>query len=146
MTVQSHPRTQLPALQLLPFFWSVFPTLDGMLRGGCLVGAGRTCVADPVLVHVLGITLQAEACVSRRAHGQVPITWHRVRALLMHPHAAASSPAACPPASVSTHQPQVMCSAAGRLLGYLLSPRIQILLRVWSHFKQLKCCLLRECL
>lgn len=26
--------------------------------------AGRTCVADPILVHVLGITLQGEACVS----------------------------------------------------------------------------------
>lgn len=64
MTVQSHPRTQLPALQLLPFFCSVFPTLNGMHRGGCLVGAGRMCVADPVLVHVLGITLQGEARVS----------------------------------------------------------------------------------
>lgn len=77
MTVQSHPRTQLPALQLL-FLQSVFPILNGLHRGGCLVGAGRTCVADPVLVHVLGITLQAEACVSLRAHGLVPITWPRV--------------------------------------------------------------------
>lgn len=105
MAVQSRPRTQLPALQLLPFFGSVFPTLNGMHRGGCSVGAGRTCVADPALVHVLGITLQGEACVSLRAHGLVPITWQRVRALLVHPHAAASSPAACPPASVSAHQP-----------------------------------------
>lgn len=37
--------------------------------------------------------------------GLVPITWHWVRALLTHPHEAVSSPAACPPASVSAHQP-----------------------------------------
>lgn len=105
MTVQSRPRTQLPALQLLAFFWSVFPTLNGMHRGGCLAGAGRMRVADAVLVHMLGITLQGEACVSRCAHGLVPITWQWLRALLTHPHAAASSPAVCPPASVSAHQP-----------------------------------------
>lgn len=61
MTVQFHPRTQLPALQLLPFFSSVFPTPNGMHRGGCLGGAERMGVADTVLVHMLGIALRGEA-------------------------------------------------------------------------------------
>lgn len=117
MTVQFHPGAQLPALQLLP-------TPNGVHRGRCLGGAERTGVADTVLVHVLGITLREEA-VSHRAHGPFPITWHRVRAPLMHPHAAASSPAVYPPASVSVHhsgprrtaRPQVIsrevCEVAG---------------------------------
>lgn len=61
MTVQFHPRAQLPALQLRPFFWSVFPTPHGMHRDGCLGGAERTGIADTVLVHVLGIILWGEA-------------------------------------------------------------------------------------
>lgn len=37
MTVQPRPRTQLPALQLLPFFWSVFPTPNAQ---GWMLGRG----------------------------------------------------------------------------------------------------------
>lgn len=56
MTSQFQPRAQLPALQLLPFFWSVFAMPNGVHGGGCLAGAESTGVADTVLVHVPGIT------------------------------------------------------------------------------------------
>ena len=53
--------SNLNDFMILPFFWSVFPTPNGMHGGGCLGGAERTDVADTVLVHVLGITLRGEA-------------------------------------------------------------------------------------
>lgn len=59
--------------------------------------------AGAVLLRVLGITLRGEAAT--HARGPFPLTWHWARALLPRPCTAASSPAAYPPASVSTHQP-----------------------------------------
>ena len=99
MTVQFHPIAQLPALQLPPscLKWGA---QRWMLGRGREDGCRWYSIGARAWDHVAG-----RGCVSRRAHGPFPITWHQVRALLTHPCAAASSPAACPPASVSVHQP-----------------------------------------
>lgn len=68
-----------------------------------MVGAGRPCVADAVLVHVLGITLQGEARVSCPRAGP-----HHVAAGACSADASPRScvqPCPCPPAPVSAHQP-----------------------------------------